>query len=129
MNSNPVKQIEWNLKFCDDDLIIRADIQQMELVLVNILKNAMEAIESVGKIEVITEKIPAKKLLIRDNGVGISESVKYKLFTPFFSTKHTGQGIGLTLVRDILTNHGFGFALFTNSSNETTFVINFDNRL
>jgi len=97
----------------------------MEQVLVNILKNSIEAIENKGKISIITEKLPQPKLIIRDNGVGIDKDIKSSLFTPFFSTKDNGQGIGLTLIRDILLNHKFKFSLQTIDNEFTEFVIYF----
>ena len=85
---------------------IKADVNQMEQVLINIIKNAIEAI---GKDGVITFKtsLNPRQLLIEDTGCGISENIDNQLFTPFFSTKTYGQGVGLTLIRDILTAHEF----------------------
>ena len=94
----------------------------MEQVLVNIFKNAVEAIEKNGRITVATS---ARQLIIRDNGKGISDDIQQKLFTPFFSTKKNGQGIGLTLTREILLNHGFKFSLETNKKDETEFGVEF----
>ena len=63
--------------------------------------------------------------IIRDTGKGISKEMEAQLFTPFFSTKRTGQGIGLTLIRDILRNHDFTFSLQTIEGGQTEFEINF----
>jgi len=125
MSSTADKSIDWELALIEKDLIIEADAQQMEQVLVNILKNSIEAIENKGKISIITEKLPQPKLIIRDNGVGIDKDIKSSLFTPFFSTKDNGQGIGLTLIRDILLNHKFKFSLQTIDNEFTEFVIYF----
>lgn len=62
-------------------------------------------------------------LILADNGKGISETNTEQLFSPFFSTKKDGQGIGLTLVREILLNHGFEYSLKTLAQNHTEFVI------
>ena len=108
--------------------IIKADLNQMEQVLINIIKNAIEAI---GKDGVITFKttLNPRQLLIEDTGCGISENIDSQLFTPFFSTKTYGQGVGLTLIRDILTAHQFDFALYNsvdeNKEKKTVFRINF----
>jgi two-component system nitrogen regulation sensor histidine kinase NtrY len=80
----------------------------------------MEAIGSDGVIQIILNK---KKLIISDTGHGISEENSAKLFTPFFSTKKDGQGIGLTLVREILLSHGFEFSLTTIEWEKTEFMI------
>ncbi|MEO1714940.1 MAG: ATP-binding protein, partial [Bacteroidota bacterium] len=62
-------------------------------------------------------------LIIEDNGAGIAPEDADQLFTPFFSTKPTGQGVGLTLVREILINHGFTFSLKTDPDGWTRFRI------
>ena len=104
------------------DYFASADVQQMEQVLINIIKNAIEAIGSKGTINLTLE--PAlQKLTICDTGKGISEQSAQQLFNPFFSTKKDGQGIGLTLVREILLNHGFEFSLVTVRPGQTEFVI------
>ena len=82
--------------------IISADRSQMEQVFSNIIKNSTEAI-------------------------GLSKEVSEKIFTPFFSAKPGGQGIGLTLVQEILTNHGFPFTFRNKESGGTEFIIRCQN--
>jgi two-component system, NtrC family, nitrogen regulation sensor histidine kinase NtrY len=97
------------------------DVGQMEQVLVNILKNALEACQPGQAIEVV---LTNRELLIRNNGESIPDNVAANLFDPFYSTKPTGQGIGLTLTREILLNHGFEFSLKTEPDGWTVFRIN-----
>lgn len=101
---------------------ILGDAQQLEQALINIVKNAIEASEAEGKIDFIIDA-SARQLIIRDDGAGISEEGNEHLFTPFYSTKKDGQGIGLTMVREILLNHGFEFSLKTVEPRITEFVI------
>lgn len=89
---------------------LRADAGQMEQVLVNVIKNAIEACEAGQKVEV--DLFP-QQLSIRNTGTPISPLEAAQLFNPFFSSKPDGQGIGLTLTREILINHGFSFSLKT----------------
>ena len=118
------QQITFDFKKIKIPFLIKIDVPQMEQVIVNIIKNAMEAIGQEGTITfVINEK--KRQLIIRDTGVGIPKEMENKLFTPFFSTKRTGQGIGLTLIRDILRNHDFTFSLQTIETGRTEFQINF----
>ncbi|HEY8931124.1 MAG TPA: ATP-binding protein [Mucilaginibacter sp.] len=118
------KHIVFKFELTDGPFKIMADEQQMEQVLVNIVKNAIEAIENDGVITFITT--PDKKsLAISDTGRGIGMEEAANLFTPFFSTKKDGQGIGLTLVREILINHGFEFSLKTITTKKTDFTIMF----
>jgi len=101
------------LQLSDISPIINADSVQMEQALINILKNALEASAGTGgEVTVITDSAPAT-LIIRDTGCGISEEIRNKIFTPFFTTKPEGQGIGLMLVCEILLNHRFSFELET----------------
>ncbi|HEY0896695.1 MAG TPA: sensor histidine kinase, partial [Sphingobacteriaceae bacterium] len=75
-------------------------------------------------VEIITLDAPAR-LIIRDNGRGIPKDLERNLFTSFFSTKKDGQGIGLTLIREILMNHGSEFSLRTAGQGCTEFTIRF----
>ena len=106
-----------------DEPVVSVDGIQFEQVLVNILKNAYEAIGENGEIHIITQSEPLS-IAIEDNGTGISDNVKQKLFTPFFSTKNEGQGIGLMFIREVLTSHNCKFEL-TSENGWTRFVITF----
>ena len=101
------------VQLCPVSPVIHADSIQMEQALINILKNALEAsISAKGEVTVITTNNPAT-LTVRDTGYGIPEEIRNKIFTPFFTTKPGGQGIGLMLVCEILLNHQFSFNLET----------------
>lgn len=113
-----------NLDLPEKTVLVMADAQQLEQALINIVKNAIEATAGDGKID-IAVKPPQRLLTITDNGRGISATQSPQLFTPFYTTKADGQGIGLTLVREILINHGFNFFLKTVALNETVFSIAF----
>jgi nitrogen fixation/metabolism regulation signal transduction histidine kinase len=116
------KKINFECRLAEEPVIISADKQQMEQALINIVKNAMEAIEEKGTILISTQQHP-KRIVIADSGKGISKENAEHLFSPFFSTKKDGQGVGLTLVKEILINHGYGFSLRTLRPGETTFTI------
>lgn len=106
------KQIKFNLALPSEPYFIMGDAQQLEQAFINIVKNAIEAIEQEGIITFTLD--PIKHLLIiTDNGKGIAKADAEQVFSPFFSTKKDGQGIGLTLVREILLNHGFEFSLLS----------------
>ena len=103
-------------------LIVKADAGQLEQVFINVVQNALEACDVGKEVWVITEE---NHLVIRNNGKPISPQEATQLFNPFYSSKPDGQGIGLTLSREILLNHGFSFSLKTNEDGWTEFVINF----
>jgi signal transduction histidine kinase len=103
---------------------IAMDRSQIEQVLVNILRNAIEAIAGPGRIDVSTSAQGRGSLVVENSGPRIPEAVKQRLFTPFFTTKPNGQGLGLTLVQEVLTNHRFRFALESDPE-PTRFTIRF----
>lgn len=103
---------------------ITADVQQLEQVLLNVLKNALESAGQGGVVQCRTH-IEQRCLEIVDDGPGIPDDVAPLLFSPFFSQKDGGQGIGLTLVKEILMQHGFGFSLRTEAPGRTVFRILF----
>jgi nitrogen fixation/metabolism regulation signal transduction histidine kinase len=114
---------EFNLP--NDAINIMADEQQLEQALINIVKNAIEAIEGSGVMK-FTAMPAERKLVITDSGKGLTAEQHANLFSPFFSTKKDGQGIGLTLVREILLNHGFEFSLKTVAEGQTEFTIHYN---
>lgn len=117
------RHIPVKLFLAEEDQLIRVDGIQFEQVLFNILKNAYEAIGEYGEIHIRTLASPLS-ITVEDNGPGIDSEAREKLFTPFFTTKSTGQGIGLMFVRDVLINHRCRFSL-TSCDGWTRFEILF----
>ena len=72
-----------------------------------------------------TSKTDPPMLVVEDSGAGLTAEAQANLFTPFFSTKPGGQGIGLTLVGEILAGHGFDYALERTDRGTTAFRITF----
>lgn len=107
----------------NEPVLIFADEKQIQQVLINILKNSVEAINSQGTIK--CQLSENGQISILDNGSGILPEDEENLFSPFFSTKATGQGIGLTLIKEILLNHKAAFSLKTKSNGWTVFKIQF----
>lgn len=115
------REIVFEYCLSEEPVYFFADEQQMVQVLINIVKNSLEAINEKGRI-VFTTTLRPRKLVITDTGAGIDEQ-QADMFTPFFSTKKTGQGIGLTVVKEILLNHQFSFSLKTVRTGRTEFEI------
>ncbi|TVT37771.1 HAMP domain-containing protein [Hymenobacter setariae] len=118
--------IAWHWQLASaGPLLVQADSQQLTQALLNVAKNALEAIgPSGGSVWVTTTSQPLT-LSVANDGAPLSPEVSQRLFTPFFSTKAGGQGIGLTLVRDILLAHGFTFRLETEGDGRTVFEVSF----
>jgi len=90
------------------DFTVLADKKMLGQVLNNLINNALQATqEAVNPVIQITIASKEKRLTlaVKDNGVGISEAAKEKIFTPYFTTKSSGSGIGLNVVRQILEKH------------------------
>jgi nitrogen fixation/metabolism regulation signal transduction histidine kinase len=93
----------------DKKLKIRADHSLIEQVLINLVKNSMDALTDHPAPEIIlaSELVGNEVILsVADNGAGIEKDLLENIFIPFFSTKATGSGIGLSLVRQIMRLHG-----------------------
>jgi two-component system nitrogen regulation sensor histidine kinase NtrY len=101
---------------------VSLDRNQMEQVLINLVKNAVEAIDQKGRITIAARRQQGEVILtVVDNGSGLTEESRENLFSPFYTSKEQGQGLGLTLVKEILTQHRFRFSL--KSEAETEFRI------
>ncbi len=120
------RNIKLESKFDSQFGRVSLDVAQIEQVLVNLLRNAIEAIGQDGLIRVSLFKKDGKRhVSVEDSGPGLSEDARAQLFTPFFSTKKNGQGIGLTLVHEILSRHQFEFSLDSSPDQPTQFLISF----
>jgi two-component system nitrogen regulation sensor histidine kinase NtrY len=106
------RSIGLEMSVADDLPRVSMDRNQMDQVLMNVIKNAAEAIDRGGRIEIAARRGAGfVDLSVTDTGPGLSDEIKERLFTPFYTSKKHGQGLGLMLVKEILTQHGFGFSL------------------
>ncbi len=97
------KNIQVKTQLTSQELVIRSDHGRMRQALINLIKNAKEAMPSGGALSVKTEKKENTCCVeITDNGHGMNEWTKKRSFHPFFSTKTSGTGIGLSLTRTIV---------------------------
>ena len=117
------RNIKVELQLCPKECIAFVDAIQIEQVLVNIIKNAYEAINEKGIIRITTQSQPLS-ISISNNGPELTEEVKQNLFVPFFTTKDSGQGIGLIVIREILRNHQLSFRFYSeNGWTKFTFAV------
>ena len=117
-------QVYLRMDLCEENPWVKIDTSLFEQVLINMVKNSVESIEKNGVITLRTSASPVM-LEVADTGRGISKEVETKLFTPFFSTKPNGQGIGLIFIREVLMKHGCSFSLRTYEDGITRFRICF----
>lgn len=111
--------ISIELDIPNHPITIIGDKVLLEQAISNMIKNAIESIHTDGDIRISCTEYPTT-FTIADNGKGIPDKISHKIFTPFFSTKPTGQGVGLMLIRDILTSHKTDFTLQTDPNTKWT---------
>jgi len=105
---------------------IPLDVNQMEQVFINFLVNAIEAIPGEGLVTIRTRKDDERKgviIEIEDNGIGISEEYKDRIFEPFFSTKPKGTGLGLPVNFGIVEKHQGQITVFSEPGQGTRMVV------
>jgi signal transduction histidine kinase len=111
-----------------DSLTLNADRKLIEQVLINLVRNAIEALSGRqdGRIKIVAQKVKdAVHIIVSDNGPGIPEDIIDQVFIPFFTTKEEGSGIGLSLSRQIMRLHQGTIDIQSVPSKETNIVLNF----
>jgi signal transduction histidine kinase len=108
--------------------MIDADPEQLKEVLVNLVENACEAMGRGGAIKIEEEEVadrtdPVVKISVSDNGPGIPEAIREKVFQPFFSTKEEGTGLGLSIAVRIIEEHGGKLDIISKEGEGTSFII------
>ncbi len=104
---------------------VSIDKNQIEQVLLNLIKNAVEAMDRSGGVLTLRTGVLAGRafLSVADTGPGLPNPLGERAFTPFFSTKRDGRGLGLTITQEILAQHGFDFALRNRPEGGAEFTI------
>ena len=123
-------KIKINININPEDTLLYADRSQMSQVIVNLLKNAVESCDNNTDdkdycVEVQSHLDSEERIHIEvsNNGGKISEEIAENIFTPFFTTKRDGSGIGLALSRQIIRLHGGTIHLSKNTEEKVAFMI------
>ena len=120
-------QKQVHFEFIPNDIpVLHVDRDQIKRVMINLIKNSLAAIKNEGKIRIQTSydpKIQTVRLEVSDNGCGIPDEDKGRLFEPYFSTKKSGTGLGLTIVNAIISDHNGYIRVRDNKPQGTTFLI------
>jgi len=123
------KNIEMDIVLKDTDLMLEADISLIEQVLINLLVNSIDAVRDQPdpKIMLTAGTTINKRVIIKvtDNGPGMSTEVLDKIFVPFFTTKKSGSGIGLSLCKQIMMLHHGNIHAQSVEGQGTSFVLQF----
>lgn len=123
------KNIELEIILKDPDLMLQADVHLLEQVLINLLINAAEAVKEIADPRILMSAYitPNNKVVVKvaDNGVGMPEELMEKIFIPFFSTRKTGSGIGLSLCKQIMLLHKGTIQVQSKEGEGTAFLLQF----
>jgi len=110
-----------------DNVDIRADTAQLQMVLINLIKNAMDALEHTTAPHIHLKAYLSEPqqvcIAITDNGPGIDADAVNKIFIPFYTTKKKGSGIGLSLSQQIIQSHGGQLRVSSSNGQGTTFLV------
>lgn len=114
------KKIKYEIK-CESDITINADYNRMKQVLVNLIKNSIEASNKEKGLITLTTFYSNSSLyiIVKDNGEGMDKDTLEKIFTPFYTTKHYGTGLGVCLSKEIIEAHN-GSLSYTSIPNKGT---------
>jgi signal transduction histidine kinase len=108
MESNISNNIKITASVYPEDISILADYAQVEQILINLIKNAIEALSNKKNGTIHLKAFYADDctlIQVEDNGIGISSDIIEDIFVPFYTTKENGSGIGLSLSKQIMQNH------------------------
>ena len=116
------KNIKLKYQETDDEIFINGDYDRLKQVFINIIKNSIEALDSVSNgIIDVKYYVQNKNIIIEitDNGIGMSEEVKNKIFEAFYTTKRCGTGLGVPLSKEIIEGHKGIFEYFSKENEGT----------
>jgi two-component system nitrogen regulation sensor histidine kinase NtrY len=118
--------VELRPRFAEELPRVSVDPEQIRRVIINLVDNAVEAMQRRGIIDIETHHLPADNLVrivVADDGPGIPAAERDKLFLPYYSTKRRGSGLGLAIVRRIVAEHGGSIEVTDNTPHGTRFAI------
>jgi two-component system nitrogen regulation sensor histidine kinase NtrY len=119
-------EVALERRFAADVPTVRVDPEQIRRVLINLIDNALEAMDRKGDVVIQTQydgTNSVARIIVADNGPGIPEGEREKLFLPYYSTKRRGSGLGLAIVRRIIAEHGGSIEVSDNVPRGTRFTI------
>jgi two-component system nitrogen regulation sensor histidine kinase NtrY len=119
------ENVDFIFEHESEHIMVYADKEQLSRVFINLLKNAIQAIPDARQGKVGISLVLNGKMVrvsITDNGKGIPEELQNKLFTPSFTTKSSGMGLGLSIVKNIIESFGGNITFKTKVNHGTTFI-------
>jgi two-component system nitrogen regulation sensor histidine kinase NtrY len=102
------------------------DLKQMKRVLINLLENSIAVLHAEGIIEIVLSHDKEKQVVrmaVKDNGPGVADEDKLRLFEPYYSTKKSGSGLGLAIANTVVADHGGQIGVTDNKPNGAIFTV------
>ena len=126
--SSSYHDVKFNIDYVEAGLLIKIDKNRLSQILTNLIINAIDAMDGSGLIEIRTDLVKKRdisycRISIKDSGKGIDKQNAYLVFTPYFTTKETGTGLGLPIVERIVNDHGGAIWFNSAEGMGTTFYI------
>ena len=126
--SSSYPKVIFDINHVQANIMIKIDKHRFSQILANIIINAVDAMNKKGSIEIRTDLVKKRevcycRISVKDSGKGISKQERLSIFTPYFTTKKSGTGLGLPIIERIVNDHG-GVIWFDSAENMgTTFYI------
>ncbi len=120
--------VHLELQIAPPALVLHADEQLIGQILINMVKNAIQALEKATAKRILLSAYTMNdhvRISVTDNGAGIEPALLDTIFVPFYTTREKGNGIGLSLSREIMKLHGGGIRVYSDPGKETTFTLIF----
>lgn len=111
--------------FGEPECLVSVDVQRMRIALLNIIVNALEAMEPGHGVLELTTYVAGRRcfVIVKDNGCGIDKDALSKVFEPYFTSKPAGTGLGLTSTQNIILNHSGAITLESKKGEGAQFTI------
>jgi len=126
--SNSYPKVTFNIEYIQDNIQVKIDKNRLSQILTNLIINAIDSMDGNGVIEIRTDLVKKRevcycRISVKDSGKGINENEREQVFTPYYTTKESGTGLGLPIIERIVTDHG-GYIWFDSAEGTgTTFYI------
>jgi nitrogen fixation/metabolism regulation signal transduction histidine kinase len=120
--------VKFDIQYVQTDILINIDKHRLSQILTNLIINAIDAMNNAGSIEIRTDLVKKRevcyaRISVKDSGKGMPLQDSQQIFTPYFTTKKSGTGLGLPIVERIITDHGGAIWFDSAEGIGTTFYI------
>jgi len=126
--STSYPQVQFDINHVEKGITVKIEKHRIAQILTNLIINAIDAMNGTGSIEIRTDLVKKRDVLycrisVKDSGKGISKQDSHLLFTPYYTTKESGTGLGLPIVERIVNDHGGAIWFDSAEGTGTTFYI------